>query len=99
MARKSDLTLKAAENEILVIEDFNFEAPKTKEFVNITKNLKIDDKKMLLVLAGQNKNVYLSARNIQNVKVVTASDLNVYAILDNKVMVVSESAVPVMNEF
>lgn len=99
LARKSALTFKAADNEILVIEDFNFEAPKTKEFVNITKNLKIDDKKMLLVLAGQNKNVYLSARNIQNVKVVTASDLNVYAILDNKVMVVSESAVPVMNEF
>ena len=98
-ARKSALTFKAADNEILVIEDLNFEAPKTKEFVNITKNLKIDDKKMLLVLAGQNKNVYLSARNIQNVKVVTASDLNVYAILDNKVMVVSESAVPVMNEF
>lgn len=99
LARKSALTFKAADNEILVIEDFSFEAPKTKEFVNITKNLKIDDKKMLLVLAGQNKNVYLSARNIQNVKVVTASDLNVYAILDNKVMVVSESAVPVMNEF
>ena len=99
LARKSALTFKAADNEILVIEDFNFEAPKTKEFVNITKNLKIHDKKMLLVLAGQNKNVYLSARNIQNVKVVTASDLNVYAILDNKVMVVSESAVPVMNEF
>ena len=99
LARKSALTFKAADNEILVIEDFNFEAPKTKEFVNITKNLKIDDKKMLLVLAGQNKNVYLSARNIQNVKVVTASDLNVYTILDNKVMVVSESAVPVMNEF
>lgn len=99
LARKSALTFKAADNEILVIEDFNFEAPKTKEFVNITKNLKIDDKKMLLVLAGQNKNVYLSARNIQNVKVVTASDLNVYAILNNKVMVVSESAVPVMNEF
>lgn len=99
LARKSALTFKAADNEILVIEDFNFEAPKTKEFVNITKNLKIDDKKMLLVLAGQNKNVYLSARNIQNVKVVTASDLNVYAILDNKIMVVSESAVPVMNEF
>ena len=99
LARKSALTFKAADNEILVIEDFNFEAPKTKEFVNITKNLKIDDKKCSSRLAGQNKNVYLSARNIQNVKVVTASDLNVYAILDNKVMVVSESAVPVMNEF
>ena len=99
LARKSALTFKAADNEIMVIEDFNFEAPKTKEFINITNNLKISDKKTLLVLAGQNKNVYLSARNIQNVKVVTASDLNVYTILDNKVMVVSESAVPVMNEF
>ena len=84
LARKSALTFKAADNEILVIEDFNFEAPKTKEFVNITKNLKIDDKKMLLVLAGQNKNVYLSARNIQNVKVVAASVLNVYALRGNK---------------
>ncbi len=99
LARKSALTFKAADNEIMVIEDFNFEAPKTKEFINITNNLKINGKKTLLVLAGQNKNVYLSARNIQNVKVVTASDLNVYTILDNKVMVVSESAVPVMNEF
>ena len=99
LARRSALTLKAADNEILVVEDFTFEAPKTKEFVNIANNLKINGKKATWVLADQNKNVYLSARNIEGVKIATASDLNTYVILDNKVLVLSESAVPVVNEF
>lgn len=99
LARRTALTLKAADNEILVIEDFNIETPKTKEFVKITNNLKIADKKATFVLAEQNKNVYLSARNIEGVKIATASDLNTYLILDNKVLVLSESAVPVVNEF
>ena len=81
------------------MEDFTFEAPKTKEFVNIANNLKINGKKATWVLADQNKNVYLSARNIEGVKIATASDLNTYVILDNKVLVLSESAVPVVNEF
>ena len=99
LARRSALTFKAQDNEIVVVEDFTFEAPKTKEFVNFTKNLKLEGKKILLVLADQNKNVYLSARNIQNVNIMTASQLNTYRILDNKVIVMSESAVAVVNEF
>ena len=99
LARKSALTSKAAEGQIIVVEDFTFEAPKTKEFVKFANNLKIADKKSLLVLAGQNKNVYLSARNIQNVNIMTASQLNTYSILNNKVIVMAESAVEVLNNF
>ena len=99
LARKSALTSKAAEGRIIVVEDFTFEAPKTKEFVKFANNLKIADKKSLLVLAGQNKNVYLSARNIQNVNIMTASQLNTYSILNNKVIVMAESAVEVVNNF
>ena len=99
LARKSALTSKAAEGHIIVVEDFTFEAPKTKEFVKFANNLKIADKKSLLVLAGQNKNVYLSARNIQNVNIMTASQLNTYSILNNKVIVMAESAVEVVNNF
>ena len=99
LARKSALTSKAAEGQIIVVEDFTFEAPKTKEFVKFANNLKIADKKSLLVLAGQNKNVYLSARNIQNVNIMTASQLNTHSILNNKVIVMAESAVEVVNNF
>lgn len=99
LARKSALTSKAAEGQIIVVEDFTFEAPKTKEFAKFANNLKIADKKSLLVLAGQNKNVYLSARNIQNVNIMTASQLNTYSILNNKVIVMAESAVEVVNNF
>ncbi len=97
LARRSALTFKAQNNQIMVVEDFNFEAPKTKEMVNITKNLKIEGKKFLLVLPGQNKNVFLSARNLPNARVITASDINTYRILDNKMMVVTESSVDVLN--
>lgn len=99
LARKSALSYKAQENQIIVVEDFTFEAPKTKEFVNFAKNIKVADKKALLVLAGQNKNVFLSARNLPNVAIVTASDLNTYKILDNKSLVLSESSVAVINNF
>ena len=99
LARKSALTSKAADGQIIVVEDFTFEAPKTKEFVKFANNLKIADKKTLMVLADQNKNVYLSARNIQNVNIMTASQLNTYSILNNKVIVMAESAVEVVNNF
>ena len=99
LTRKSALTSKAAEGQIIVVEDFTFEPPKTKEFVKFANNLKIADKKSLLVLAGQNKNVYFSARNIQNVNIMTASQLNTYSILNNKVIVMAESAVEVVNNF
>ncbi len=97
LARRSALTYKAQQNQIMVVEDFTFDAPKTKDFVNITKNLKIEGKKVLFVLAGQDKNVYLSARNIESASIVTASDINTYRILNNKMMVVTEGSVDVLN--
>ena len=99
LARKSALTYKAQENAIVVVEDFTFEAPKTKEFISIVKNLQVADKKLLLVLADQNKNVYLSARNLVNANVVTASELNTYKVLNNNALVLTESVVAAINEF
>lgn len=99
LARKSALSEKAKSEQIIVVEDFTFNAPKTKDFVNFANNIKVGDKKMLLVLANQDKNVYLSARNLPNVGIITASDLNTYRILDNKALVLSESSVAVINEF
>ena len=98
LARRSALTFKAQDNEIVVVEDFTFEAPKTKEFVNFTKNLKLEGKKILLVLADQNKNVYLSARNVEGANIITASDVNTYTILNNKAVVLTESSVAVINQ-
>lgn len=92
LARKSALAYKAQENAIIVVEDFNLEAPKTKDFVNIAKNLKVDGKKTLVVLPEVNKNVYLSARNIQKAEVMTASALNTYKVLNADVLVVAESS-------
>ena len=99
LARRSALSAKAQDNQIMVVEDFTFEAPKTKEFIKFAKNIQTADKKTLLVLAGQDKNVYLSARNLPHVQIITASDLNTYKILDNKSLVLSESSVAVINEF
>lgn len=99
LARRSALTFKALKNQILVVEDFDFEAPKTKEFVNFTKNLKVCGEKIVLVLPSQNKNVFLSARNIERTFVITAAELNTYRILDNKKLVVTESSVAVLNNF
>ncbi len=98
LARKSALTIKAQDNQIIVVEDFAFEAPKTKDFVNITKNLKVDGKRLLLVLADQNKNVYLSARNVPEARVMTASDINTYCVLDNKAIILTESSLDVINQ-
>lgn len=92
LARKSALSYKAQENAIIVVEDFNLEAPKTKDFVNITKNLKVDGKKTLVVLPGINKNVYLSARNIEKAEVMSADQLNTYKVLNADVLVVAESS-------
>ena len=97
LARRSALTLKAADNQVLVIEDFTIDTPKTKDFLNITKNLKLDGKKVLFVLKEGNKNVSLSARNIQGVKILTAADVNTYALLNNKAVVLAESSLEVIN--
>lgn len=99
LARKSALTYKAQENAIVVVEDFSFEAPKTKDFIALTKNLQVADKKLVLVLSDQNKNVYLSARNLTNARVITISDLNTYRVLDNKALVLTESALAAINQF
>lgn len=92
LARRSALSYKAQEQAILVVEDFNFEAPKTKDFVNIAKNLKVDGKKLLLLLPEANKNVFLSARNLQNAHVMVAKDVNTYKILDADVLIVTENS-------
>lgn len=99
LARKSALTYKAQDNAIVVVEDFSFDAPKTKEFVNLLKNLQVADKKSLLVLLEQNKNVYLSSRNLTGANVITVSELNTYKVLDNKALVLTESTVAAINNF
>jgi len=93
LARKSALTYKAQQNEIMVLEDFSFEGPKTKEFVTIQKNLKINDKKSLIVLPEANKNIYLSSRNLQNVEIVIASELSTYKIMRAQKIILVESSV------
>ena len=98
LARKSALTYKAQENAIVVVEDFTFDTPKTKSFIEVINNLKVDGKKALFVLPGTDKAVYLSARNIERVKVMTASALNTYRVLDADVLVLTESAVGVVGE-
>ena len=96
LARKSALSYKVQENALLVIEDFNFEAPKTKQYVELLQNLKVADKKLLMVLPEANKNVYLSARNIQRQDMAVASAVNTYQVLNADALVVTESALVVI---
>ena len=98
LARKSALSYKAQENAVVVVEDFNLEAPKTKDFVNITKNLKVDGKKVLLVLPEVEKSVYLSARNLKKAEVMTAAQVNSYKVLNADVLVVTENSLKVIDE-
>lgn len=93
LARKSALSAKVKDNEVIVLEDFTFEAPKTKQIVAIQKKLNLGDKKSLLVVANSNNNVYLSARNLQGFSVVSACDLNTYEILKAKNLILCESSV------
>ena len=92
LARKSALSYKAQESAIVVVEDFTMEAPKTKDFVNITKNLKVEGKKFLLLLPEVNKNVFLSSRNLQRTNVMTATQLNAYKVLNADVLVITENS-------
>jgi 50S ribosomal protein L4 len=92
LARKSALSYKAKENAIIVVEDFEMAAPKTQEFVNIVKNLQLGERKSLLLLPSVNKNVYLSARNLQRSEVMTASALNAYKVLNADVLVITEKS-------
>ncbi len=98
LARKSALAYKASENAIIVVEDFTFEAPKTKSMIEIINNLKVSGKKSLFVLPGTDKIVHLSARNIERVAVMPANALNTYKVLNADVMVVAESALGVIDE-
>lgn len=97
LARKSALAYKVQENALVVVEDFTFDAPKTKSMVEILKNLKVSDKKTLFVMPGADKVVYLSARNIERVQVMAATALNTYKVLNADVMVVAESALAVID--
>ena len=98
LARKSALTYKAKNNAIVVVEDFTLEAPKTKEFVTIAKNLKVADGKLLLVLSEKNNFVYLWARNLEKANVITASELNTYSVLNAVNLVLTESSVAVIEK-
>lgn len=98
LARKSALAYKAQENNIIVVEDFTFDAPKTKDFLNITKNLKIEGKKVLLVLPVEDKNVYLSARNLKKAEVMGAASINAYKVMNADVLVVCEKSLQTIDE-
>jgi large subunit ribosomal protein L4 len=93
LARRSALSYKVKDNNLMIVEDFNFEAPKTKNFVELLKNLQIEGKKTLVVMPAAVENVILSSRNLKKVKVVKASDLNTYEILDAVQLVITESSV------
>ena len=98
LARKSALSYKAQENSIVMLEDFTFEAPKTKEFLSVLKNLKIEGKKVLFVLPESNKNVYLSARNLQRAEVILASNVNSYKVLNADVVVITEKSLETIDQ-
>ena len=91
LARQSAFSIKAKENNIIVVADFDFEAPKTKNFTSVLKGMDLENKKSLFVLPTSNNNVYLSSRNLQGVKAVKTSELNTYGILNTKKLVISES--------
>ena len=92
LARKSALSLKSKEKSLVVVEDFSFDAPKTKDFVNFLSSLGIENKKSLIVLGDSNNNVYLSSRNLERSEVVTSSELNTYKIVNATSLVLTESA-------
>ena len=98
LARKSAFSIKAAEANILVVEDFNFDAPNTKNYINVLKSLSLDNKKSLVVLGESNKNVYLSSRNLKASSVVMHSELSTYGILNTNTLVLAESAISKIEE-
>lgn len=93
LARKSALAYKAKDNSLMVLEDFSFESPKTKEFANVLSSLSISDKKTLFVVSKEEKNIVISARNLQNTKVITADTLSTYDVLNADSLLISESSV------
>jgi len=97
LARKSALAQKAIDNAIVVVEDFNFEAPSTKAFIEVLNHLKVSERKQLFVLPSSNKAVYLSARNLKGTQMAIASDINTYGIMNAEVLVVTESSLEIIN--
>lgn len=98
LARKSALSYQAKENGIIVVEDFTLEAPKTKDFLNIVKNLKVEGKKVLVVLPTEDKNVYLSARNLKDAQVMGAANINTYKILNADAVIIAESSLETIDK-
>mgnify|MGYP003532615546 FL=1 len=98
LARKSAFSIKAKESNIIVLEDFNFETPSTKNFINVLKALELENKKSLFILGDTNKNVYLSSRNLKTTSVVTSSELSTYAILNANNLVLLESSLEVIED-
>lgn len=98
LARKSALTVKAHDGQIIVVEDITFEAPKTKSFVKLAKDLKVDDKKVLFVTENPSENLYLSARNIPDTRIAKASDINTYIVMNTNAMVITESGLGTLNQ-
>ena len=97
LARKSALSIQANDKNLVVIEDFNFDTPKTKNFVDVLKALELDTKKSLFVLGNENANVYLSSRNLKNSKVVNASEINTYGVLNANKVVITEGSLEGIN--
>ena len=98
LARKSALSYQAKENGIIVVEYFTLEAPKTKDFLNIVKNLKVEGKKVLVVLPTEDKNVYLSARNLKEAQVMGAANINTYKILNADAVIIAESSLETIDK-
>ena len=99
LARRIALTSRANDNKIIVVENFQFDAPKTKNYMALAKSLKPEDKKVLLVFPENNENVYLSVRNVPNALLMRAQDLNAYSVLNNDAMLVTEDSVAIINDF
>ena len=97
LARKSALSIQANDNNLVVVEDFNFDSPKTKHFVNVLKALELGTRKSLFVLGSENANVYLSSRNLKNSKVINASEINTYGVLNASKIVITESSLEEIN--
>lgn len=98
LARRSALTLKAQENQITIVEDFTFDVPHTKSFIDVEKNLKVNGTKVLFINAASDSNVHLSARNIPNTRVMAAADINTYAVMNNKAIVITEGGLEIVNK-
>lgn len=98
LARKSAFSIKAKESNVIVLEDFSFETPNTKNFINVLKALELDNKKSLFVLGESNKNVYLSSRNLKASKVITSSELSTYDILNTNSLVLLEGSLELIEE-